>query len=100
MATQKDAEKAVKHHRNLPVKGRKLFIAHSSYEEMMIKLFPDWPGSFVNGKAIYEPSDMSMTTSNGASNRSPPLLLPRREIESLLGVCKNFKVCSSLAILI
>lgn len=90
VATEKEAEKAVKHYRNLPVKGRKLFIEHSSYEDMMKKLFPDWPGSFVDGKAVYDPSDMSSVTSS--SSQSPPLLLPRREIENLLGVCKNFKV--------
>ncbi|KAI9317484.1 hypothetical protein BX666DRAFT_2026764 [Dichotomocladium elegans] len=84
VASEGDAVKAVKNYHHPPVKGRKIYIAVSSQDRLLKELFPEWPGKFVNGKAIL--------TENKDPDAPPPPLIQRKEFESLLAICRNFKL--------
>ncbi|KAK9703755.1 hypothetical protein K7432_010568 [Basidiobolus ranarum] len=73
--------------RNLKVlKGRIVSVSESSQEELMRAIFPSWKGSFV-GSNVVAPQDASRER-----NTQPSMLLSRDEINSILMICKNYKL--------
>ncbi|KAK9768310.1 hypothetical protein K7432_001148 [Basidiobolus ranarum] len=73
--------------RNLKVlKGRIVGVSKSSQEELMRAIFPNWRGSFV-GNNVIMPQDSSRER-----NAQPTMLLSRDEINSVLMICKNYKL--------
>ncbi|KAF7723835.1 hypothetical protein EC973_001560 [Apophysomyces ossiformis] len=83
---------AIKKIKRAPVKGRKLFLMESSQGELMSKLFTGWPGEFKkDGTGVLPPCVVDDLNSSTA-NKSPPSLIQRRDFESLLAVCRNYKL--------
>ncbi|KAI7870652.1 hypothetical protein BDF14DRAFT_1501391 [Spinellus fusiger] len=65
-----------------PVKGRKLFFEQSSQHELMKELYPGWTTYFPSEGASVVSEDFQLQ----------PGLIQRGEYESLLAVCRNFKL--------
>ncbi|KAG0168522.1 hypothetical protein DFQ30_004656 [Apophysomyces sp. BC1015] len=83
---------SIKKIKRTPIKGRKLFLMESSQGELMSKLFAGWPGKFKrDGTGILDHpagDDLDPLT----VEKSPPSLIQRKEFESLLAVCRNYKL--------
>ncbi|KAI8143848.1 hypothetical protein BJV82DRAFT_656768 [Fennellomyces sp. T-0311] len=89
VATEHDAYIAVKHFPHTPVKGRKLYIAKSSQEKLFQKIFPQWKGTFMDGRPFFlndRGKAVDITT------MTPPPLVERQEFESTLAICRNYKL--------
>ncbi|KAI7848730.1 hypothetical protein BDC45DRAFT_574618 [Circinella umbellata] len=91
--------------RNPALKGRKVVVSRSSTEELFRNVFPSWKGVFINGI----PSITSIKMRNGddrcnidnndleESNQCqgsivPPLFVKGLEYDSLLNICRNYKL--------
>lgn len=94
VASEQDVHKAVSSYKHPPIKGRKVFIVPSSQDQMLADLFPGWPGHFVHGAPVLdsEGSSGSIVDNEEATFSPPPPLIQRQEFESLLQICRNFKV--------
>jgi hypothetical protein len=75
----------------LPVQGRRIHFAESSYDDLCNEVFADWNGEFRNGKAIASSTGSSTTVLN---ERNPQLFIGQKELQCLLNVCRLYKVKS------
>ncbi|ORZ02501.1 hypothetical protein BCR43DRAFT_481644 [Syncephalastrum racemosum] len=92
--SEQDVQKAVNSYKHPPIKGRKVFIVPSSQDQMLADLFPEWPGQFVHGVPVLDNKEppTSIVDDDEATAPPPPPLIQRQEFESLLQICRNFKV--------
>jgi hypothetical protein len=83
-ATTAEAQRAVNTRNMKPLKGRLVSCKQSCQEDLMRAVFPKWNGEFTGCDAVItDESDHSVS-------RTP--LITRDEINSLLVVCRNYKV--------
>ncbi|CEI90305.1 hypothetical protein RMCBS344292_04633 [Rhizopus microsporus] len=68
----------------MPVQGRRIRFNPSSYDELLSHLFSEWPGAFHQGLATLSP--------NANDQQSIPFFIGQRDLQSLLNVCRNYKV--------
>ncbi|KAG2224441.1 hypothetical protein INT45_002980 [Circinella minor] len=96
--------------RNPTLTGRKVIVARSSPEELFRKVFPSWKGVFINGIPSitsikmgdgddrYDISNNNLEESNQCQGQRaiasivPPLLVKGFEYDSLLNICRNYKL--------
>ena len=94
-------------------KGRKVNVIKSSTEELLRNVFPTWKGEFIDGvpsisignnddhcdsHSVEKSKEQHLRSSN-TSIVPPPSLIQRHEYDSLLNVCRNYKVTCSLIFL-
>lgn len=84
-----DKQKALDAVTFLPVQGRRIHFTESSYDEVCNEIFSDWNGKFKNGMAI--PSD----NWNVVNGRSSQLFIGQKDLQSLLNVCRLYKVINN-----
>ncbi|KAI7901470.1 uncharacterized protein BX663DRAFT_562363 [Cokeromyces recurvatus] len=90
-----DMQRAIETRNQKPLKGRIVSVTECSQEELLMTIFPKWRGQFQGIYAI-PPTikvvrTMSTAAGGGNSGCSPPFVT-REEINSLLVVCKNYKL--------
>ncbi|KAI8642856.1 hypothetical protein BD408DRAFT_415730 [Parasitella parasitica] len=94
-ASVQDLRRAVDTKNQKPLKGRVVSVSECCQEELLKVVFPKWRGQFQGISAIPPSSEVmkSMTTAAGGGN-SPgcPPFITREEINSMLVVCKNYKL--------
>jgi hypothetical protein len=82
-----------------PLKGRIVGVQECTQEELLRVVFPKWRGKFIGTTAI--PPDASVlrtmsTAAGGNGSGACPPFVTREEINSLLVVCRNYKVSLSI----
>ncbi|CAO3660417.1 unnamed protein product [Umbelopsis ramanniana] len=80
-----EAQRAVTTCHRKPLKGRLVHVSLSNQDELLKSLFPCWVGNFVKGMAI--PTDTQSILSKQGQT-----FITRQEINSLLTICRNYKV--------
>lgn len=96
-ATVFDMRRAIETKNQKPLKGRVVSVTECCQEELLKVVFPKWRGHFQGISAIPPPNEVlrTMTTAaGGGSSSGCPPFITREEINSLLVVCKNYKVSS------
>jgi hypothetical protein len=92
LGSEIDAAKALEKNQK-PLKGRLLSVTKSSQEDLMKAIFPKWKGKFQSLNAVAPSAttrrNVTLTVSGG-TNASP--LVTREETNSILVVCRNFKL--------
>ncbi|KAM3582832.1 hypothetical protein VKS41_004597 [Umbelopsis sp. WA50703] len=78
-----------------PLKGRIVGVQECTQEELLRVVFPKWRGKFIGTTAI--PPDASVlrtmsTAAGGNGSGACPPFVTREEINSLLVVCRNYKL--------
>lgn len=74
-----------------PVQGRHLRFANSDYDELRNRLFKNWKGVFEHGLAT--PLKVDEEESGlGPLNNESTLFIGQKDLQGLLGVCRNYKV--------
>ena len=94
-ATVSDLRRAIDTKNQKPLKGRIISVSECCQEELLKVVFPKWRCQFQGVSAIPPTNDVvrTMTTAAGGGNSSGcPPFITREEINSLLVVCKNYKV--------
>ncbi|KAL9538957.1 hypothetical protein PS6_011397 [Mucor atramentarius] len=94
-ATVFDLRRAIETKNQKPLKGRIVSVTECCQEELLKVVFPKWRGQFQGISAIPPPNEVvrTMTTAaGGGSNSGCPPFITREEINSLLVVCKNYKL--------
>ncbi|CAG8668112.1 2620_t:CDS:10, partial [Funneliformis mosseae] len=86
-ATIAEAQRAVDARNMKPLKGRLISCMRSCHEDLMRAVFPKWKGEFSGCDAVV--TDELLQSSRFVS-RIP--LITREEINSLLVVCRNYKL--------
>lgn len=87
LATLADAHRAVDTRNMKPLKGRLVSCMRSSQEDLMRAIFPKWKGEFSGCDAVVT-AEMLQSTPN-----VPHVpFITREEMNSLLVVCRNYKV--------
>jgi hypothetical protein len=90
-----DMRRAIETRHQKPLKGRIVSVSECTQEELLGVVFPKWRGTFYGTCAIPPASEVvkSMSTAAGGGNSGccPPFIT-REEINSLLVVCKNYKL--------
>lgn len=91
-----DMRRAIETRNQKPLKGRVVSVNECSQEELLSVVFPKWRGQFHGTLAIPPASEVvrTMSTAAGGGNSGCPPFITREEINSLLVVCKNYKVIS------
>lgn len=74
-----------------PVQGRHLRFANSNYDELRNHLFKNWKGVFEHGLAIPLKVDEEESGLRPLNNEST-LFIGQKDLQGLLGVCRNYKV--------
>lgn len=89
-----DMRRAIETRNQKPLKGRIVSVNECSQEELLTVVFPKWRGQFHGTLAIPPASEIvrTMSTAAGGGNSGCPPFITREEINSLLVVCKNYKV--------
>jgi hypothetical protein len=90
-----DLWRAIETRSEKSLKGRIITVSECSQEELLSVIFPKWRGQFQGNMAIPPTSDIVKTMSTAAGggvNSGCPPFITREEINSLLVVCKNYKV--------
>lgn len=89
-----DMRRAIEARNQKPLKGRIVSVTECSQEELLTVVFPKWRGQFHGTLAIPPASEIvrTMSTAAGGGNSGCPPFITREEINSLLVVCKNYKV--------
>lgn len=94
MATFEDLQCAIETKNQRTLKGRTVSVKACSQDDLLNAIFSKWRGSFKDTVAI--PPDtkvvQSMSTAVGGGGSTCPPFITREEINSLLVVCKNYKV--------
>jgi hypothetical protein len=90
-----DMQCAVEQCNMRPLKGRIVGVQECSQEEFLRVVFPKWRGKFIGTTAV--PPDASVlrtmsTAAGGNVSGACPPFVTREEINSLLVVCRNYKV--------
>jgi hypothetical protein len=80
-----EAQRAVTTFHRKPLKGRLVHVSLSDQDELLKSLFPSWAGNFVKGVAI-------PTETQSESPKQGQTFITRQEINSLLTICRNYKV--------
>ncbi|KAG2184173.1 hypothetical protein INT44_009188 [Umbelopsis vinacea] len=80
-----EAQRAVTTCHRKPLKGRLVHVSHSNQDELLKSLFPCWTGNFVKGMAI-------PTETQSVSPKQDQTFITRQEINSLLTICRNYKI--------
>ncbi|GAN10957.1 hypothetical protein MAM1_0437d10507 [Mucor ambiguus] len=94
-ATVFDLRRAIETKNQKPLKGRIVSVTECCQEELLKVVFPKWRGQFQGISAIPPANEIlrTMTTAAGGGNSSGcPPFITREEINSLLVVCKNYKL--------
>ena len=93
-ATLSDLRRAIETRNLKPLKGRIVSVSECSQEELLSVVFSKWRGQFCGISAIPPASDVvkTMSTAVGGGGSSCPPFITREEINSLLVVCKNYKL--------
>jgi len=86
-ATIAEAQRAVDARNMKPLKGRLVSCIQSCQEDLMRAVFPQWKGEFSGCDAVIT---NELLQSTHFVSRIP--LIMREEINSLLVVCRNYKV--------
>ncbi|GAA5811843.1 hypothetical protein MFLAVUS_005289 [Mucor flavus] len=89
-----DMRRAIEARNQKPLKGRIVSVTECSQEELLTVVFPKWRGQFHGTLAIPPASEIvrTMSTAAGGGNSGCPPFITREEINSLLVVCKNYKL--------
>ncbi|KAG1465047.1 hypothetical protein G6F46_001421 [Rhizopus delemar] len=90
-----DLWRAIETRSEKSLKGRIITVSECSQEELLSVIFPKWRGQFQGNMAIPPTSDIVKTMSTAAGggvNSGCPPFITREEINSLLVVCKNYKL--------
>lgn len=92
--TASDLRRAIEIRNQKPLKGRIVSVVECSQEELLSVVFPKWRGQFYGTLAIPPASEVvkTMSTAAGGGSFGCPPFITREEINSLLVVCKNYKV--------
>lgn len=80
-----EAQRAISVYHRKPLKGRLVHVHRSSQDELLKALFSSWEGEFRRGMAI-PPESPAVSTRSGYT------FINRQEINSLLTICRNYKV--------
>lgn len=93
-ATYADLRRAIETRDRKPLKGRIVTVTECTQEELLKVVFPKWRGQFCGMSAIPPASDVvkNMSTAAGGGGSGCPPFITREEINSLLVVCKNYKL--------
>lgn len=93
-ASVADMRRAIDTRHQKPLKGRVVSVYECSQEELLSVIFPKWRGQFHGTLAIPPASEIvrTMSTAAGGGNSGCPPFITREEINSLLVICKNYKV--------
>ncbi|KAI9254843.1 hypothetical protein BY458DRAFT_579830 [Sporodiniella umbellata] len=94
-ATVADLWHAIETRQERSLKGRSITITECTQDELLSVVFPKWRGQFQNKLAIPPTQDVVKTMSTaagGGSHSGCPPFITREEINSLLVVCKNYKL--------
>lgn len=98
LATFEDLQCAIETKNQRTLKGRMVSVKACSQDDLLNAIFPKWRGTFKDTAAI--PPDtkvvQSMSTAAGGGGSACPPFITREEINSLLVVCKNYKVKKKL----
>lgn len=99
------------------LKGRQVSVELSSQDELLRSVFPKWAGDFVNGEPLIPGERVSIQGvdeegDKDGQNVAPWLMDPakqahptppfvtRDEINALLVICRNYKVCITWSFLL
>ncbi|KAI7872816.1 hypothetical protein BDF14DRAFT_1748969 [Spinellus fusiger] len=93
-ATVVDLRRAIETRNQKPLKGRIVTATECTQDELLSIVFSKWRGKFCGISAIPPASDVvkSMSTAAGGGGVNCPPFITREEINSLLVVCKNYKL--------
>lgn len=93
-ASHSDLLRAIETRHQKPLKGRVVTVTECSQEELLKIVFPKWRGQFYGTCAIPPASEVvkNMSTAAGGGGNACPPFVTREEINSLLVVCKNYKL--------
>ncbi|KAI8333883.1 hypothetical protein BC941DRAFT_433253 [Chlamydoabsidia padenii] len=94
LATMEDLQCAIETKNQRTLKGRIVSVKACSQDELLNAVFPKWRGTF-SGMAAIPPDTkvvQSMSTAVGGGGSTCPPFITREEINSLLVVCKNYKL--------
>ncbi|KAI9476191.1 MAG: hypothetical protein EXX96DRAFT_291119 [Benjaminiella poitrasii] len=93
-ASISDVRRAIDTRNQKPLKGRIVSVTECTQEELLTIVFPKWRGQFQGICAIPPTTEVvrSMSTAAGGGNSGCPPFVTREEINSLLVVCKNYKL--------
>ncbi|KAI8088771.1 uncharacterized protein BX664DRAFT_358414 [Halteromyces radiatus] len=94
LATMEDVRYAIETKHQKPLKGRIVSVIQCQQEELLTVIFPKWRGKFSGTTAIPPDTKVvkSMSTAAGGGGNTCPPFITREEINSLLVVCKNYKL--------
>ncbi|CAG8604092.1 707_t:CDS:10 [Ambispora gerdemannii] len=87
--TSADTDRAVDMRNMKPMKGRLISCTRSSQEELMKAVFPKWKGSFYGCNAVVT-AEVREKGANKPVSTIP--FVTREEMNSLLVVCRNYKL--------
>ncbi|KAI8992028.1 hypothetical protein BDF20DRAFT_909719 [Mycotypha africana] len=89
-----DMRRAMHTRNQRPLKGRIISVVESSQEEILKAIFPKWRGQFDGTNAIPPPEEVvrTMSTAAGGGTSACPPFITREEINSIVVVCKNYKL--------
>ncbi|KAI8371543.1 uncharacterized protein BYT42DRAFT_580642 [Radiomyces spectabilis] len=89
-----DLQRAIETRHQKPLKGRIVSVIECKQDELLSVVFSKWRGQFHGVNAIPPASDVvkSMSTAAGGGSSICPPFMTREEINSLLVVCKNYKL--------
>ncbi|CEI93548.1 hypothetical protein RMCBS344292_07779 [Rhizopus microsporus] len=94
-ASVSDLWRAIETRSEKPLKGRIVTVTECSPEELLSVVFPKWRGQFQGNMAIpptFEVVKTMSTAAGGGAHSACPPFITREEINSLLVVCKNYKL--------
>ncbi|KAI8980327.1 hypothetical protein BDB01DRAFT_898224 [Pilobolus umbonatus] len=83
-----EARKAIKFGNQKFLKGRITTVSLCSSDELLKVIFPKWKGKFINNKAV----PFVQYRDRSAIGQAYPPFVTREEINSLLVICKNYKL--------
>ncbi|KAI9270785.1 hypothetical protein BDA99DRAFT_557582 [Phascolomyces articulosus] len=95
--SEQDITRVLQKLKSPQVKTRRVYITKSSPEKLFRDIFPQWRGVFIDGLPSIADEQQQITAhllldSSCPSPSPPPPLVEGHEYESLLGICRNFKL--------
>ena len=96
--SEQDITKVLQKLKTPQVKTRRVYITRSSPEQLFRVVFPHWRGTFIDGvPSIVDEQNYQQTiafhlSSTATTTTPPPPFVEGYEYDSLLAVCRNFKV--------
>ncbi|CAO3613179.1 unnamed protein product [Cunninghamella blakesleeana] len=94
LMSQHDLKRAIETKNQKSLKGRIVTVTECQQDELLTMIFPKWRGKFVGNAAIPPDTKIvkSMSSAAGGGGNACPPFITREEINSLLVVCKNYKL--------